>query len=327
MTRIRQFATLSRLSAVEAARQPLCLLLTSACVLLSTAAPLLSIHRFGESAKLARDSAQALHFVFGLFLAGCAASSALTRGARSGTVSDLLSMPVSRDLVFLARFAGVAGVLVAFSLCASLATLLSDRIAERSEPAAPAGYVTDRQTALLLFAAVLAAYAAAGILNYRQRAPFGSTGFGLLILCLIVAFGCAGFFDRAGRYAPFDLRVQWRLVPASALITLALLVLCAVALALSTRLDATPTLAACVGLFFAGLMSDYLLGRFVGASWAADLAYRIVPNWQHFWLSDALTAGGTIPLAYVAEATGYAALYAAAALCLGVAAFRQSDVA
>ena len=70
MLRIRQFLTMAGLTAVEAIRQPICLLLTTACVVLTALIPLLTLHNFGEDGKLARDSGLAFHLVFGLLVAG-----------------------------------------------------------------------------------------------------------------------------------------------------------------------------------------------------------------------------------------------------------------
>ena len=54
--------------------------------------------------------------------------------------------------------------------------------------------------------------------------------------------------------------------------------------------------------------------------------YRLVPNWQNFWMADALTGGGTIPWAYVGQAALYAGWYLAGVLALGMLAFSRAEV-
>jgi hypothetical protein len=76
-----------------------------------------------------------------------------------------------------------------------------------------------------------------------------------------------------------------------------------------------------------GLMSDYLLGRHTAGSAAASVAYALLPNWQHFWVADALDAGGVIPWSYVARVAFYAAAYTGGVLCLGALSFRRREVA
>lgn len=327
MFRIKQFLAMSGLTALEALRQPICLLLSASCLLVIAALPMAILYTFGEDGKQVRDSALACHFVFGLFLAAYAACSSLSREMRSGTASAILSKPVSRELFFLSKFAGLAAVILLFSVGAGAATLLSERVAEKFVITDQvAGWITDWGTGARLFAAPFVALAAAGVVNYRFKRPFTSTAFGFLLLSVAAAFFASGFFDRQGQPQAFDLIVQWRLVSASVLVTMALLVLVAVALALSTRMETVPTLVLCTGIFLLGLMSDYLFGRAAGTSAVCAALYRILPNWQHFWVTDALTAGGTIPGAYLLQTGAYAALYAGGVLCLGMFSFRHAEM-
>jgi len=327
MQRIRQSLTLTRLTAVETLRQPICLLLAVACVLLTAATPLVVMHKFGEEGKLARDSGLAFHFVFGLFIAGTAAGSSLSRELRKGTASAILSKPVPRDVLFLSKYAGIGCVLLLFSAMAAAATLLCERVEERfvSTPGLT-GYVTDWQTGSLLLAAPFAALLLAGLLNYLRRGVFSSTAFVLLAACVATVFAVSGCFDRAGRFAPFDLRVTWRILPAGMLVTMALLVLAALAVALSTRLRSGPTLVGCGILFMAGLVSDYLFGQHAATSPAAAFLHAVLPNWQHFWVTDALSGGGRIPVPYILRAAGYGALYTGGVLAFGMLSFRGVEV-
>ena len=246
---------------------------------------------------------------------------------KSGTASAVLSKPVSREIFYLAKFVGVAGVVAAFSACATVATLLSERVAEKFYfTPTLVGYVTDTQTGTWLILSPFIAFLVAGWINYVTRRPFGSAAFGLMFAGLLLVAVASGFFDRGGHYAPFNLNVQWRLVPANLLVTLALLVLAAVAMALSTRLGTVPTLTLSSAVLVAGLMSDYLLGQQADSSWIAACLYRIIPNWQHFWLSDALSNNGGIPWAYVVGAAFYALAYSAGILLLGLVSFRHAEM-
>jgi len=327
MLRLRQLLALATLTALEAIRQPICLLLTTACVLLTALTPVLLMHKFGEDGKLVRDSGLALHFVFGLFIAAYAACASLARERQSGTAAAVLSKPVSRDTFFFAKFIGIAVVIAAFSACATLATLLSERVAEKLQYGETlVGYVTDWRTAGLLIGVPFLAFLLAGAVNYRRHRPFGSTAFALMLIALCVVLVAVGFFDRTGHLGPYDMRVQWHIVPVSVLITLALVALSAIALTLATRLNTVPTLTACMVVFLLGLMSDYLLGRNAPSSALAWVLYRLTPNWQHFWVADALDAGGVVPLVYVCRAGLYAAAYTGGVLCLGAFLFRRMEL-
>jgi hypothetical protein len=323
--RIRQFLTLANLTAVEAIRQPICLLLITACVLLTGMTPLLLLHQFGEDGRMVRDSALAFHFIFGLFVASYAACSSLSREMRSGTASAVLSKPVGRELYFLAKFAGIAAVICAFSACAAISTLLSERIAEKFIETRSV-FVTDVQTGKMLLAAPFVAYFIAGIINYKARRPFESAAFGLLLVSLLAVVFIAGFFDNWGHLASFNPGLQWRILSASLLITMALIVLSAIALGLSVRLGTVPTMTILLVVLFAGLMSDYTFGRMAPTSDMALFFYRVIPNWQHFWVPEALVNGGTIPWRYILDAGLYGTAYSAGILCMGIIAFRHTEM-
>src|SRR5207248_1718537 len=125
------------------------------------------------------------------------------------------------------------------------------------------------------------------------------------------------FYDKEAKPHPFATGVDWRLIPAAVLILFALWILAALALTCSTRLDIIPTLTICSAFFLLGLMSDYLFGRRASATaspatllaWLkhalASVLYSVTPNWQLFWLADALDMEkGKLPWAYVGKAFG-----------------------
>jgi len=296
--------------------------------MLTALTPLVLLHQFGEEGKIARDSGLACHFIFGLFIAGYGACSSLTREIRGGTAATVLSKPVGRGMFFLSKFVGLAAVVVAFSTCAVLATLLAERVSERfAFTGRMAGNITDWQTGNLLLAAPFVAMLIAALVNYFSGRSFQSTAFGFLLVVLLSVMVFSAFFDRTGHLSSYGLRVQWRIVPAGVLITLALVTLTALALALSTRLSVVPTITVCAVVFVMGLLSDHVFGRVADRSVVASVLYGLLPNWQHFWVADALNGGGTIPWAYVLRAAAYTVAYSAGFLCLGGLLFRGREVA
>ena len=75
-------------------------------------------------------------------------------------------------------------------------------------------------------------------------------------------------------------------------------------------------------------MSDYLFGRHADkGSWWASILYTVTPNWQLFWIADALETGKTTWHAgYVAKAFAYMAAYVGAILALGVVLFEDREL-
>lgn len=317
--RAKQFLTITGLTAVEALRQPICLLLVTTCVAFIAFLPFLITHTLGDSDKLVRDSALALHFVCGLLLGGYSACSSLAHELRRGTAASVLSKPVCRETFFLAKYCGVAIAMVLFCAAMSLATILATRTSAMD-------FGIDWWAAGPLLAAIPVAFALAAVKNYFTKRPFVSSAFGLLLFALIVSFVITGFVDPRGEWVPFGSGLPLKIIPASVLITFAILVLCAVAVSLATRLDTVSTLTLCSAVFILGLMSDYLFGRHAGEHAWAGLLHTVIPNWQHFWAADALTGEGIVPWAYVLHAGSYALLYLAAVLCLGMLAFKRLEI-
>jgi hypothetical protein len=64
----------------------------------------------------------------------------------------------------------------------------------------------------------------------------------------------------------------------------------------------------------------------LGGSWWAAVCYSVIPNWQLFWLADALEGEKTIPWAYVGRAFLYLAGYLGAALIGALLLFQDREL-
>ena len=65
----------------------------------------------------------------------------------------------------------------------------------------------------------------------------------------------------------------------------------------------------------------------MGGSWWASVLYSATPNWQLFWLADALDSGkSTFQWGYVGKAFGYAVGYIGAALAVAVMLFEEREL-
>jgi ABC-type transport system involved in multi-copper enzyme maturation permease subunit len=333
MSSPRSFWPLAKLTCVEIPRQPALLLLTTTLVLFIGCLPFLITHNLGEAGKLVRDSSLAMMFLGSLLLAVPSACNAVSSEIRSGTAGAILSKPVGRIQFLAAKFVGVSLVMLTFSGMAMLAILLADRAAARE-------FQVGWRFLIPLYIAIVAAYVVAGIINYVTRRPFPSTAFWCLALFLLIAFlytltlnggEAVSVVDHGGHTHEVtnpieEVPVRWAILPAAALLTMAAMMIQALALLCALRLAVVPSLSVCGGLFMAGLMSDYLLAeRAAEALWAKAL-YMILPNWQHFWMADALTAGGSIPWSYVGQAAVYAGGWTLGVLLIALGSFDRMEV-
>ena len=65
----------------------------------------------------------------------------------------------------------------------------------------------------------------------------------------------------------------------------------------------------------------------MGGAWWASVLYTVTPNWQLFWLADALDSGkSTFHWGYVAKAFVYVLAYAGAVLAIGVSLFEEREL-
>jgi ABC-type transport system involved in multi-copper enzyme maturation permease subunit len=307
---------------MELVRQPIFLLLLTGSVLFEIFLAVPYYFAFGDEMKLVKTSTLAVMLLTGLFGAVLSASASLAREIRSGTALAVLSKPVGRAQFLLAKFAGLAAALTLLAYVNMVGVITASWMAFDA-------YGKTDLTAIGIFAgAVAVAYSVAGFTNFFLRRPFVSDAvFALVVMVTLAAFVILQFTQQMqslGERAAVD----WRLVPAGILILFAFWIFAAVALACSTRLDMIATLAVCSALFLVGLMSDYLFGLPAEkGSWWASALYSIVPNWQLFWLADALETGkSTFQWTYVGKAFGYMIFYTGAAVAMAVALFDDREL-
>ncbi|MDB6064862.1 MAG: hypothetical protein JWR26_1070 [Pedosphaera sp.] len=307
---------------MELVRQPVFLLLmtTSAVFEIFLATPY--YFAFGDEPKLVKNSVLAVMLLSGLFGAVLSASASLAKEIRSGTALAVLSKPVGRAQFLLAKYVGLALALTVLTYVNFIVALLTSRMAFDA-------YGSTDLFALGIFAAgMVLAYLVGGFSNFFLRRPFVSDAVFGVVTMVTLAFVIINFFNNKGESQVFATGVDWRLLPASIMILFALWVLAGLALACSTRLEVIPTLAICSGLFLLGLMSQYIFNEKAQAgSWWASVLYTVTPNWQLFWLADALDTGKSLYYwGYVGKAFGYAACYVGAVLALAVILFEDREL-
>jgi ABC-2 type transport system permease protein len=319
---MRQFVTISINTFMELVRQPIFLLLTTASAAFEVFLATPYYFAFGDEPKLVKNSVLAVMLLAGLFGAVLSASAALAREIRAGTALAVLSKPVGRAQFLLAKYTGVISALTLMIYVNLVAALITSRMVFDA-------YGKTDLAALGIFAgALVLAYGIGGFSNFFLRRPFvGDAFFALIVMVTIAAFLIFQFTKQQQSLGEMA-NVDWRIVPAAVLILFATWILAALAIACSTRFDMIPTLAICSAFFLLGIMSDYLFGRPAAhGSWWASILYSATPNWQLFWLADALDTGkSTFHWGYVGKALAYVVGYAGAALTLAVMLFEEREL-
>jgi hypothetical protein len=318
---MRQSLTIATNTFMELVRQPVFLLLMTVSGAFTVFLAAVPYFGFGDDPKMVKDSALAIMLLAGLLGAVLSASASVAREIRIGTALAVLSKPVSRTQFLLAKYAGLAAALTVLTAFNMVASLLASRMAYDAYGEA------DTVSLSLYFGALALAYLAGALSNYFLDRVFVADTVVAACLLTTLAFIYVAFFTKVEVIFNTPQVVDWRLIPAGVLILFAVWILAGLALACSTRLDMIPTLTVCTGVFVLGLMSDYLFGtRSEQGQWWASALYALFPNWQLFWMSDALGMDKSIPWGYVARALGYMAAYLGAVLALALTLFHDREL-
>ena len=306
---------------MELVRQPIFLLLMTSSACFSVFLAVVPYFGFGDDPKLVKDSTLAVTLLSGLLTSVLCAAASVGQEIRSGTALTVLAKPVSRTTFILAKYVGLAATLLLITYTNMVATLLASRMAFDAYGNA------DTLGFSIYMASVAVAFAVGGFSNFFLRRTFVSDAAFAFVVLTTVALWVVAQFTVVDRAFDGAARIDWRVVPAGVLILFALWILAGLALACSTRLEVIPSLAVCSAVFLLGLMTDYLFkGPADAGVWWAKIGYAVMPNWQQFWLADALEDKKSIPWAYVIKAAGYLVTYVCAALALALALFEDREL-
>jgi len=176
----------------------------------------------------------------------------------------------------------------------------------------------------IYFAILIASCIFGMVMNFMYSRSFASwTTLGIWILLPIYCVICLIFKEHPeimlGSYM-YALVLLFFSVSAMAAITVVF----------ATRLDLVANLTVCSIIFFLGLISSYLFQGNTGSpvlNFICRIFYAILPNWQFFWLADALASHKPIPASYLAWSALYVILYIALCALWATVVFQNKELA
>lgn len=301
----------------ESLREPVYCLMLLAALLLIGHYPSAAIFVFSEQLKLVVDSSMATGLLFGLIVAVLCASNTVAREMRNGTVLLLLSKPVFRWSFILGKILGITAAAALFTWLCNLGCVISVFVA------------TDQfrfeMPLYFGFLGVIAAGAATGMFaNFWRGSSFPEIcTYALTVLVTGMAVALLAL-------RPPPPIILADLFKALFLVNCAVVAMATIAVVAATRLDVVPNLCVCTAIFFLGLLSNYLFQRHTGSALldgVLSLLYCVFPNWQFFWLVDAVAVKKHIPMDYVWTALVYMVLYVILASLWAVAVFQNREAA
>ncbi len=318
---------------LETIRQPIFgILMWVAAFWMAFFGPTLSAYTLeaGGDTKMLVDNCLATLLLYGLLASVFSATGVITREIESYTVLTVISKPVSRPIFFLGKYIGVAGALLIAYYFLALVFIMTVRhgVMERSSDK------WDQPVLILGSAVIVIGLIAALFCNYVYNWNFSTTLTAWVVPLATVAVVVTMFYDKQWNpqspmtYFGYKENISpGSLCFAVTLVFLAVMILTAFAVALSTRFSQVVTLILCSGIFMLGLLSDYYFGGSQAQNTLiGQICYRVLPNFQFFWLGDAITQQLGIRPEHFLRVAAYAVLYTAGILSFGAALFQTREV-
>ena len=282
-------------TALELLCEPLFLLVLLVALVLSSIAPAMHYHQFGEASRMARDAGLSAILVGGIVIALTGPVRTFRREFETGTVQVALAHSVSRTMFFLCKTLGCAIAYVVFVLTVAFASLTVVNGAEIGGTIASVRGNIARlwgPSLLCAIAAIVLPMLIAAMLNRFARFRFTLTA-----NVLSLSFAFVGVFYR------LDTDLAGRILPAAFLASIPALILLAASSAFAVRFTGNVTLVL-----------------------SAAIAVIVLPALGNYCLSDALAGGGHVPATYIAAAVATIVPAVAALLALGVHFINGRDV-
>ena len=329
--------TISRNTFTEAIRQPIYIILLLGVILVLILGAAWAAYTLDDDNKLLLDTGLSMVLAASGAMAALLASGVLAREIDNKTVLTVISKPIGRPAFVFGKFLGVAGATALAWLIWSLVFLLT----VRHKVLSGAGDQLDGPVWVFGLSALGIAFLVAVWGNYFYNWVFNSTFVRVLTVTLPLAYLLVLLVNKQWQFQPIytefdphlapvtnygeEAKSLWQVIVALLMLFEAAMILVAGAIAASTRLGNVMTLLVVFGLFVLGIASDGFFGQYRDVNWLADIAYRLTPNVQLFFLADSLTQQHSITWTYAGMASAYAGLFIIALLSIGVALFQTRE--
>lgn len=319
---IYKILTIAKNTFTETLRQPIYAVIMTTALILMLLSPSIAMYTLDEDVKLLREIGLSTLFLTGLFIAIFSATGAVTEEIESKTITTILSKPIGRPVFILGKFLGVsAAVMIGHYICTSamLMTIRHGVLETASD-------THDWTVITAAIVAITATILLTAFFNFTYDWNFTATAIRLLAVFCTFSLVFLSLIDKEWQFNPKNNSIQMFDISASILLLFAALILVALAIMFSTRLNVVLTLLCCVAMFMFGLISDYIFGRFADQHLWAKAGKLITPNLQMFWVTDAIYEGSTVTAGYIGITAVYTACYITGTLLIAIALFQRRQV-
>lgn len=277
-----QILTIARNTFVESIRQPILFVLVVVCGVLQllntwSVGFAMGYTESGEVSgdnKLLLDVGLATVLVCGVLLAAFIATAVISHEIENKTVLTVVSKPIARPAVVVGKYVGVAGAIVLAVVPMLLFLLMGIRHGVMST----AGDDLDQPVIAFTALAVFTALGVAVWCNYFYGWYFTQTFIVILAPAMVVAYFLVLLINKKWEVQDLHTDFKPQITFACTALVMALLVLSAVATAVSTRLGQVMTIVVCAGVFLFGLLSNYFIGRHVFDNEPIGIISNVTPD-------------------------------------------------
>jgi ABC-type transport system involved in multi-copper enzyme maturation permease subunit len=312
------FLSIARNTFRECFRTNVFFVLLVTCLMLIGLFPLLSLFVFNEQYKMIIDSSLAISLFFGLLMSVLLASHTFYREATNGTLLLLLSKPVPRYVFVTAKVFGVLMTLTFFIVTCCIASLNSLTISISQ-------FQTNYYNMAIFYGSLILAAIWGAYRDYFKGTVFSESASLATLFFLVIQLLQNHFFP-IGEISAKISELQSLMLPALLLILFAVWILGTITIVFSTRFNLIINLMLSFPVYILGLMSHYLIGKYIASSFLCKILYAIVPNWQYFWMADSISNGIAIPLEYIIWAFVYTMLYISVCVIIATVLFKNKEL-
>jgi ABC-type transport system involved in multi-copper enzyme maturation permease subunit len=310
----------------EIIRQPVYGILLLSGMILIGGSPAITMFSMARDDSLMVDIALTTIMLLGIVIAVLSATQVISREIEAQTVGAVLSKPVARFIFVLGKFLAVSLAMALSWFVLTVVLMCTLRIGVPSS----ASWRLDWPAFLALTGPLLLSMGLGIYCNYFYRWNFASTAIALATIFYALAFAALLVISPTWEVelipVVFLSRDAWEVAKTAMLVFLAVWVLSSVAVAASVRLNVVVNVIICLTVFFVGMISQFLFGRFAEQVWAWT-ALRLLPSLHLFWVGDALMVEAPfVPMPYVKLAAIYAVAYCGAMLALATFLFERREV-
>lgn len=319
---IQQIWTIATNTFIESIRQPIFVVVMIIATLGMLLNPSLSAYTLENDNKLLVDMGLSTLFIVGLFLGAFTATGVISSEIENKTALTVISKPVSRPTFIIGKYVGVSGAIALAFWTLAIIYLFT----VRHQVMQTASDRFDGPVLVFGLGLGLLAIIVATLGNYFYNWVFTSAITRIMCVFLTLGYMMVLLIDKDWHFQSPLTDINGQLMIGLLLVFMAVAVLCSVAIVASTRLGQLMTLMICLGVFFMGLMSQNIMGKWANDYWWADVFYRITPNLQFLWPADAISQGHDFTPEYVMLAMAYSGLMILSMLGLAVALFQNREI-